>query len=153
MPSQRTMRYWRNIGAAVAGVVVLWVIPALLLSDANAFGLAYSTRLVLQTLAATAATTWGAVFAVLIFRQYDEFAQQGSKFAWYWGGLIGTMASAPIFVFIARGGLRLVGLEPMLPPPVLMVAFRSFTLGYGLLICFQLAGFLVARAWWKASKR
>ena len=102
-------------------------------------------RLIVWSLLVAAAL----VFAWLAFRRTGEFEQTASKFAWYWGGSIGLAVSCPVFAFIAWGGLH--WLIPSLPiGPQL---FRAFVMGYSLAVGAQLIGFLVARAWWSASKR
>jgi len=92
-------------------------------------------------------------FGVLSFRSSDEFKQQGSMIAWYWGGAGGLAVASPIYVFILLGGLRMIGLEPKLAPAVGIVAARSFMMGFMLPVLAQGVGFCVVRAWWQASKR
>jgi hypothetical protein len=93
------------------------------------------------------------VFATLAFRTQDEFTQEASKFAWYWGGAIGAAASAPAYTFIAFGGLRLLGFTSTLPPRAGLAALHAFQLGYLLLAVSLMLGFAGARFWWSLSRR
>ena len=98
---------------------------------------------------AAIAMAWNVVFAWLAFRAQDEFVQTASKFAWYWGGLMGLAVTLPIFAFIAWGGLH--WLAPSIPVGTGLM--RAMLLGYMLPVGGQLIGFLVVRAWWSATKR
>lgn len=151
MLSGRTIRSWGYLAVAMVGAGVIWVAPALLLSHPGALGLAAATRLLLRVLAATFAMAWAVIFAALAYRAQDEFTQEASKFAWYWGGAIGVGVSAPIYVFIALGGLHLIGAGP--PAAERHAAFLGFAAGYGLMAASLVVGFAVARVWWTVSKR
>lgn len=153
MTEARGQRRWLYMGLIAVGAVVLYAAPMLLLKHRGAFGLDATTRLWIRTLCATAVMAWTTVFAVLMFRDYDEFHREGSKFAWYWGASVGIAASAPVFVFVALGGLQLTGLQPALAPPVAKLAFNSFVTGYTVPLLFEGLGFAVARAWWRWAKR
>src|ERR1700722_5816649 len=104
MMSERTLRSWGYLTAAVVGGSAIWIGPALLLAHPGALGLANEARLFLRVLAASLAMAWAVAFAALAYRAQDEFTREASKFAWYWGGAIGVGVSAPIYVFIALGG-------------------------------------------------
>jgi hypothetical protein len=151
MMSGRAMRSWGYLAIAISGVGVIWVGPALLLSHPGAFGLATATRLLLRVLAATVAMAWAIIFAALAYRAQDEFTRDASKFAWYWGGALGVGVSAPIYVFIALGGLHLIGAGP--PAAERHAAFLGFASGYGLMAASLAVGFVIARLWWTVSKR
>jgi hypothetical protein len=149
-------RAFRSQGYLVIGVVaavLVWVPAALLLAHPGAFGLDTATRLLLRTLAATIAMAVAIGFATVSFRYADEFTQQASKFAWYWGGAGGLAASAPIYVFIATGGLGLMGLARPAPPAVGHAGYVGFVTGYGLALVSLMAGWIVARIWWTVTKR
>jgi hypothetical protein len=92
---------------------------------------------------------WGGYFAIRSFRRADEFVQARSKFAWYWGSLIGLIMMAPLFAFAMFGGLSWI-----LPD---LAVNRAMWLVYaaGLmtpLIC-QLIGFVAVTLWWRANKQ
>ena len=93
--------------------------------------------------------TWWMVFAVRIFRAMDEFAQTGERVAWYWGGLLGLMASVPVYAFIGMGGLHWLNPAADIGP----VAARAFTTGYMLPVLMQVAGAVVVAVWWRLAKR
>ena len=158
--SPRAARSWSFLAVGVAAAMLVWVPAAILLARSGAFGLDYQTRLLLRTLAATVAMIVALVFATLSFRSADEFTQQASKFAWYWGGAGGVAVSAPIYVYIATGGLHLVGLARAAAPAATVSAaavgragFNGFVLGYSLMGISLLVGFAVARLWWTLAKR
>ncbi len=151
MPSERTLRSWGWMALAAVGGFVIWVGPVVLLAHRGAFGLSDTTRLFVRVMAASLAMAWTVVFAGLAYRAQDEFTQEASKFAWYWGGAIGAGVSAPIYVFIVLGGLRLIGVGP--PAAASKAAALAFAYGYGLLALSLVAGFAVARIWWTVTKR
>jgi hypothetical protein len=100
--------------------------------------------------AAIVGIAWAFACAWLMFRRLDEFQQTASKFAWYWGGVMGLAVSLPIYMFVILGGLHLAwpvayrwGLAPA----------HAFALGYGLPVVLQLLGFFAARVWWRLSKQ
>jgi hypothetical protein len=151
MPSERTLRSWGYIAVAAVGGLLIWIGPLFLLAHRGAFGLSDTTRLFARVVAASLAMAWTVVFAGLAYRAQDEFTQEASKFAWYWGGALGVGASAPIYVFVALGGLNLIGAGP--PLAERHAAFVGFVSGYALMGISLLAGFAVARIWWTVSKR
>ena len=153
MTSLRARRSLIYLLVAVVGAFLLWIPATLMLAHKGAFGLDYPTRLLIQILAATVSVAWATAFATVSFRYSDEFTQQGSMFAWYWGGAIGLAVAAPIYAFIALGGLGLVLHGPPLPPVAAVAATRAFMLGFGLPLFCQGAGFFAVRTWWRLSKR
>jgi len=142
----RSLSRWGYIGVGAAGAVVIVLVPM------SIFGLPVygdPVRLVVMSLAAALATAWNVVFLALAFRAQDEFGQTASKFAWYWGGSIGLAASLPIFAFAAWGGLH--WLAPNVPAGTDIL--RALMAGYLLPVVAQAIGFLVARAYWRASRQ
>jgi hypothetical protein len=139
------------MAVAAVGALAIWVGPVILLVHHGAFGLTDTARLFVRVVAASLAMVWAIVFAGLGYRAQDEFTQEASKFAWYWGGALGVGASAPIYVFVALGGLNLIGAGP--PPAERHAAFVGFVSGYGLMGLSLIAGFAAARIWWSVSKR
>ena len=101
--------------------------------------------LALSVACVAAGLAWASWFAIASFRWAEEFVQERSKFAWYWGSLIGLLIAVPVFVLIAMGGLPWIaaGRE----------ATQAFKLGMVLPIGAQLAGFIVMSIWWRATKR
>ncbi|HWF00495.1 MAG TPA: hypothetical protein VG248_11915 [Caulobacteraceae bacterium] len=96
------------------------------------------------------AMAWVLVFSRKGFRRADEYAQQASKFSWYWGGTGGLLLSAPVYAFIALGGLH------WLWPGSFHLGrdlLRAFMIGYGLPVVMQMAGFYAARGWWSLRRR
>jgi hypothetical protein len=139
------LRVWRYTALAVAGAVPLWIAPMLLLNRFAPGG----TRIVAATVCCIAFVAWGFVFASLGFRRADEFMRERSKAAWYWGGLLGIAATAPVYVFIAMGGLHWLNPASPVGPDL----FRAFVMGYSLPIVAQLLGYFAVYAWWKATRR
>ena len=151
MLSDRTTRSWGFSAAGLVGAGALYLGPILVLAHPGALGLADPLRLLTKVLAASLAMAWAVMFATLAYRAQDEFTREASKFAWYWGGVIGAGVSAPIFVFIGLGGLHLIGGGP--PMADRHAAAVGFVSGYGLMAVSLLAGFAIARLWWSVSKR
>jgi hypothetical protein len=91
---------------------------------------------------------WTFAFAYLTARQEDEYTLTAAKFAWFWGGLIGLVCSAPVLAFLAWRGMSLI--DPKLLPP--SRAALPLILGYLLAIVFQLVGYMAARIWWRVRR-
>ncbi|MFL5296993.1 MAG: hypothetical protein ACJ798_11490 [Phenylobacterium sp.] len=145
MFDRHNIRLWGFSGVALAGAIPLWIAPVLLIGRVPAGG----TRIIFATVCCLLAVAWAMVFAALGFRRADEYFRERSKVAWYWGGLLGIGATAPVYVFIAMGGLH--WLDPTRPAgPEL---FRAFVMGYSLPIIAQLLGFTAVYVWWKAARR
>jgi len=144
----RSLRRWLFTATAVAGALPLVVLPPLLLGPSPTGGVD-GTRILAISACALFGTVWALIFAGLAFRSEDEFSQQGSKFAWYWGAVGGVVASAPIYVFVQAGGLH--WLDPAIP--ISRPLGHAFALGYGLLLLSQLAGYVAVLSWWKATRR
>lgn len=139
---QRRKRIWAYQGAAIAGGLAIMVLT-LLFNPRTGFGLGAITAI------AAVAIVWSLVLAWRAFAKMDEFMREGSKFAWYWGGLIGLSASAPVYAFVVLGGLqRLQGV-----PPLGRQAALSFGVGYALPVVAQLLGFWIALIVWRRRTR
>jgi hypothetical protein len=154
MSNPRSRRALIYLAVAIVGAFVIWIPAGLLLAHKDAFGLDYPTRLFIRIVACTIAMAWATAFATVSFRYSDEFTQQGSMIAWYWGSAIGMAVGAPIFIFVALGGLGLF-IHPVtpLPPRAAIAAFNALVLGFLIPILCQFVGFVGVRAWWWASKR
>ena len=143
---------WATWKFALAGVGGAWI---LIFGAQAVFGRIrpadYGTvRVLIPTVETALAMTWAVAMATMAFRRLDEFQQAAGRFAWYWGGSLGLAVSAVGYIFIALGGLHWLdpqhfGLGREL--------FRAFQIGYVLGIGFPVAGFLVARLWWQATRR
>jgi hypothetical protein len=137
-----TLRRLSQYGVAILGLVALLTASMLWLRQGDP---GPSQRILGMTLVSLLAATWAVMFAVRLFRRQDEFGRAGSRFAWYWGGAFGLLATLPAYVFIGMGGLH--WLNPQIPAgPEL---FRAFQLGYGLAVGGLAAGMMVAGGiWW-----
>jgi hypothetical protein len=144
--SSHPLSRWRYIGIGAVGALAIVVVPMSIFGPPT---YANPVRLVVMSLAAALAMAWNVVFQARAFLTMDEFAQNASKFAWYWGGTMGLAASLPIFAFAAWGGLH--WLAPGIPAGTNIL--RALLVGYLLPVISQLGGFLIARAYWLKSKR
>jgi hypothetical protein len=149
MPDRRTFRNWAYFAAAIIGSVAIITAPVVLVGRPMAHGAIDPMRLGLWTLATGLVVAWAVTLGVLIFRNKDEFEQQASRVGWYWGATLGLAVSMPAFVFIALGGLHWLWQGV----PAGRELQRAFLAGYYLPVVMQFAGFLVARGWWRWSKR
>ena len=86
---------------------------------------------------------WACWFAVRAHFAEDEYQRQQETFDSFWGGWLGIGASAPVFVFIAMGGLRWLDLASSSRGQV----FRAFVLGYFLPVACATMGVIFARVW------
>ncbi|HEY5105929.1 MAG TPA: hypothetical protein VII73_04045 [Caulobacteraceae bacterium] len=149
MVDRRTARVWEYTMAAIVGGAIIMLAPVAFLGRPATRSLIHPDRIVIMTIASALAMGWALVFATLSWRRFDEFAKEGSKFAWYWGGSIGLAATAPAYVFIGLGGLH--WLWPSMP--VGLPLLRAFVIGYCLPLFSQMIGFAVALALWRAARR
>ena len=148
MPDRRRLRAWAYLAAALIGGIAIAEAPLVLVGRPVVHGVVDPGRVVVWTIATALAMAWAVVFAVLLFRNQDEFGRQASQVGWYWGASLGLAVSAPVFVFVALGGLH--GLWPGVPAGRDLA--RAFVAGYYLPILLQVAGFLAVRTWWRLSK-
>jgi hypothetical protein len=144
--AERALPSWGYIAVGAVGAVALVVFPMSIFGPPTYRDPA---RLTVMSLIAASAVAWSVIFSWLAFRRQDEFAQNASKFAWYWGGSIGLAASIPIFAFLAWGGLH--WLAPSVPAGTNIL--RALLVGYLLPVFAQVTGILVARAYWRLSTR
>jgi hypothetical protein len=149
MWNRRDIRAWSYLATAIVGGVMIAIGPGFLVGRPVVHGRIEPDRLVIWTLAFAVAMAWTIVFSTLNFRSSDEFQQQTSRVAWYWGSAIGLAVSLPIYGFISFGGLH--WLWPAIPSSGALA--RAFMTGYGLPVLAQLLGFVVVRTWWRMSKR
>lgn len=132
----------------LGGFVVLSLLVILLFRFGGS-ALTGRGQIVAGTVAVTVLVLWWVVFAVRIYRAQDEFGQTGESVAWHWGGLIGLMASVPVFTFIGTGGLHWLDPSSAVGPEVA----RAFRLGYMVPLVMQIVGAMGVGLWWRWAKR
>ncbi|HWD29624.1 MAG TPA: hypothetical protein VG387_20800 [Rhizomicrobium sp.] len=93
-------------------------------------------RIVAGTLIVTFAMGWAVYFATRAHFAQDEFNREREIAASYWGGWLGIAASAPVFFFVAAGGLGHAAAPQIL-----------FTAGYLLPTICAAIGAVGARLW------
>ena len=148
MPDQQKNRVRGNFILGVGGCAVITGLIVLMLRTGG-HGLSPEGRILLATAAVAGLVTWWAVFAVRIDRARDEYQRWVESRAWYWGGLIGLIASVPVFTFIGLGGLHWLAPSTDIGP----VASRAFRLGYMLPLMMQVIGAVSVGLWWRWAKR
>ncbi len=143
MVDRRTLRTWTYAAIALVGAIPIMFLPEIIFRPTPPAGDAGFTAVTVACMAA--ALAWASWFAIASFRQSEEFVQERSKFAWCWGSVTGIVIAVPIFALIGAGGLPWIasGRE----------ATHAFTLGAGLMLAAQLAGYFAMSAWWRATKR
>lgn len=148
MASARSNRLKVSLLVGVAGFFAI-LLSARLLPHGPPGALPTPGRILGVTVIVAVGVAWWMVFAVRVFRAMDEYMQAGERVAWYWGGLLGLMASVPVYAFIGMGGLH--WLWP--PSPVGPELGRAFTTGYMLPVLMQAAGAMIVAVWWRLAKR
>ena len=150
MIEERDRRAWGYAAVGVVGGLLLEFAPILFFSLAHRHAAGFNPTIILvMTASVLCAMIWAEYFAVSAHRTLDEFRREGAKFAWYWGGLMGAFASAPLYAFIGLGGLHWLFPASPIGPQLL----RAFVVGYCILLFPQTIGFLVVHLWWKRSRR
>jgi hypothetical protein len=142
MFERRTVQSLAYAAVGLVGAMPILFLPQMIFHGAPPHG---DSGFVAVTVACmVAGLAWAAWFAIASFRRAEEFVQERSKFAWYWGSLIGLIIAVPVFALIAMGGLPWIagGAD----------ATRAFKLGMVLPIAAQVAGFIVMSVWWRATK-
>lgn len=104
MIDRRTQRVWGYLLIGVFGALGFEFLPLMVFGRVHAPVPPF--RIVATSLAIAASIAWLLIFATLSFRWLDEFAKEGSKFAWYCGATLGLAASAPLYFFVMPGGLH-----------------------------------------------
>src|ERR1700761_5198072 len=90
-------------GVAVAGGLAIMLVPDLLvLGHAPGEGPTTTAKII----AVIASLTWTSTFSVSGFRRAEEFVQERSKFAWYWGSLMGLVIAVPLLALLSWGDAR-----------------------------------------------
>jgi hypothetical protein len=144
-------RTLRSTGLALAGVGGGWLIitlPSLVPKLLGAPPLKGAAAIAAVTALVLIGELWCLGFATLMHRSFDEFQRERAKSAWYWGGGVGLVASAPIAAFIGMGGLRLI--DPTLSTGRPLA--NAFMLGYLLpSLCLGI-GYVLASLWARQKK-
>lgn len=147
MLDRRDLQRWPFVFVALAGGVAILFLPDLLLGAPQPAG--GSSAVLARTTAAVAAIAWATIFGLAAFRRADEFNRERSKFAWYWGSLIGLAVATPIAVFTAVGGARwLSGAAPADPRLI-----HAFAFGVVLALAAQVLGSAAVSFWWRMTRR
>lgn len=147
---RRSWSIWKFALFAFVGMFAIILAPLLIWGRASAADSVGTARVLIPTGATALGVAWATWMAALSFRRLDEFQQEASKFAWYWGGSIGVAFSAVGYVFVGQGGLH--WLDPV-HFHLGRELFRAFQYGYLIGVGFPLLGFFGARLWWQAAKR
>ena len=142
--SRRQRLMWVYRIAGPAGALAMAAVILLLRSPHRAPG-ADPARFVILLAVVIAIMAWSLTFAWLTARKEDEYTLTGSKFAWFWGGLIGLVCSVPVMAFITWGGLTMIDPAGFRPSPE---RASALVFGYMLAVPFQFVGYVVARVWW-----
>ena len=149
MVDRRTLQSCVFALVGVAGAIPILFLPKLL------FGLGPHPDndppfVLVSTACMTAGVAWGLYFSIKGFRRGDEFIQARSKFAWYWGSMIGICAMAPIFCFSMFGGLQW-----FIPSLSHMGREAWLTYAFGLMtpLIAQMLGFGAVTLWWRVTRQ
>jgi hypothetical protein len=137
---RRNLRVLANLAVGILGSLGLCVALLFAIGHTN-LTTPDPVRIVGATLVVALAMLWACWFAVRAHFAEDEYRRQQETFDSFWGGWLGIGASAPVFVFIAMGGLRWLDLAGRPHGQV----FRAFVLGYLLPVAFATLGVVVAR--------
>jgi hypothetical protein len=143
MVDRRSLQSWTYAAVAVAGSVPILFLPNLMYRPTPPAGDAGYTAVKVACMAVGLA--WAAWFAIAAFRRAEEFVQERSKFAWYWGSLMGLVIAVPVFGLIAMGGAPWIASGHD--------ATRAFKIGLALPLAAQMMGAVVMSAWWRATRR
>lgn len=147
MLDRRSLQSLALNGVAAVGALAIMFSPDVLsLGHAPGEGPTTTARII----AVTASLTWASAFAVGGFRRAEEFVQERSKFAWYWGSLIGLAIGVPLLALFLWGDTS--GVMPLAGAGPRAVR-TAFALGALAPVVAQLAGFVAVSLWWRATKR
>jgi len=131
-----------------AGFVALAAALVMILRTGGS-GLSELDRVVVGTLGFLVLVGWWGFWMARSFRAKDEYLRHVERASWFKGGLIGLMASVPVYAFIGLGGLH--WLNPQ--SPFGQDISRAFALGYMLPMLMQVAGVLIVALWMRLARR
>ena len=155
MSDTRTRRIRTDAAIAAVGMIVLLGLFLLALwvgrPSQPASGQRFSTPggIILATLGTAVLAAWWGFWGFRIVRALDEYKQHVERASWFWGGLLGLMASVPVYSFIMFGGLHWLNPDR----PVGRDLANAFAHGYMLPVFMQVAGALVVAMWMRFSRR
>ena len=140
MVDRRNLRVFVNLAAGLLGGVSLCLalLFAILHTDLS---VPNPARIIGGTLVVALAMLWACWFSVRAHFSEDEYHRQREMSDSFLGGWLGIGASAPVFFFIAMGGLRWLDLAGSARGQV----FRAFVLGYFVPVTCATLGVVVAR--------
>ena len=143
--SRRERLMWVYRIAGPAGGLALAGLTLLFLRRPHVIPYAEPLRFAALLAMTAVIMAWSLTFAWLTARKEDEYTLTGSKYAWFWGGIIGLVCSVPVLAFIAWGGLTMIDPAAFRPSRDKELAL---IFGYMLAVLFQFVGYLIARVWW-----
>jgi hypothetical protein len=147
MLERRTLQSWALAAVAAGGALLIMFLPEL--TGARSAPPGDRESVLVSTACTAAGIAWACAFAVASYRKADEFAQQRSKFSWYWGSMIGIVTATPAIVFVGLNGLHLLDPAAVAGPALV----RAFKLGLILPLGSQVLGAVAVTFWWKATRR
>ena len=140
MDEPRNRRISVNFAIGIAGAIALCVTTFFTIGhvDPKAPNL---LRIVGGTLIIALAMAWACWFSIRAHFAQDEYQRQREITVTFWGASLGLAASAPIFFFVAVGGVHWLNPAESSHGAV----FRAFVIGYLLPALCVLIGVIVAR--------
>lgn len=141
-------RLHRTVLIGTGGMLVILLLLVAMFRFAGPM-LGPAGRIVAGTAGAAVLVLWWGVFAGRVSGAQDEYQRWMEHRAWYSGGLVGLMASAPVYAFIGLGGLTWLNLAPAADP----ASARAFTTGYMLPLMLQMAGSALYGLWGRVALR
>ena len=148
MIERRNLRMIAYLGVAILGGIGLALAAFVAMGHVDLKS-PNPLRILGGTLAIALAMFWACWFSVRAHFAEDEFQRQREIYVSFWGGWLGLGASAPVFFFIAVGGLH--WLDPVVPANA--QSFRAFVVGYLLPIACAVLGVAAAGLWRRVAKR
>lgn len=112
-------------------------------------GLSEAARILVGSLGFMILVGWWGFWMARSFRAKDEYLRHVERASWFLGGLVGLMASVPIYAFIGLGGLHWLNPQSPVGPEL----SRAFALGYMLPMMMQVGGVLIVAVWLRLTKR
>lgn len=155
MTSSRGRRIRTEFAISVGGMVILVLlfISALWLGRHGQLGSGLSpgkpAGVILGTVGMAVIAGWWCFWGFRLVRAMDEYKRHVELASWFWGGLLGLMASVPVYAFVTLGGLH--WLDPQRPMGRDLA--NAFAHGYMLPIVMQVAAAVFAALWMRLSRR
>ncbi len=90
------------------------------------------------------------IFALIVclawWRGADEAVREAHKWAWFWGGSCGLAIGAGLMLVAQMMPEQMAAIEAM-------TGLNAFVTGISVVLSLEVAGYLIAWAWWWLSKR